>query len=404
MDVRIEKSRARGKIAAPPSKSFAHRLIICAALAGAGSEVLGLAGSEDILATLDCVAACFGTKYEQNGEDIIFHESDVYGAPKGNLVCRESGSTMRFFIPLCLVKNAECNLYGSEKLLTRPLTVYEDICREQGITFSHEGDHIRVCGPLKAGKFTVPGNISSQFISGLMFALPLLEGDSEICILPPLDSKPYIDITVKALERFGVRAEWKDELTLYIKGNQKYTPSKERVEGDFSNAAFLSALDLLGGDVEVDGLCADSAQGDKAYIEQFKALEEGTPDINISDCPDLAPILMSVAAVKNGVKLTGTARLKIKESDRGTVMAEELAKFGVPVTVEENEIIVEGGHFRAPSAALYGHNDHRIVMSMAVLCTLTGGVITGAQAVKKCCPDFFDVIKKLGIEVSESGN
>lgn len=403
MDVIIEKSRAKGTVDAPPSKSFAHRLIICAALAGK-SEVRGVEGSEDILATLDCAAACFGAKYEKNGENYVFFESDVHGEAKGALMCRESGSTMRFFIPLCLAKNTECLLYGSEKLLTRPLTVYEDICREQGIAFSHEGDRIRVCGPLKSGKFTVPGNISSQFISGLMFALPLLSGDSEICILPPLDSKPYIDITMEALERFGVSAVWKDELTIYIKGNQKYTPACERVEGDFSNAAFLSALDVLGGDVTVENLNENSTQGDKAYIEQFRALCEGSPTINISDCPDLAPILMSVAAVKNGATLTGTARLKIKESDRGAVMAEELAKFGVPVTVNEDTITVEGGHFRAPSEPLDGHNDHRVVMSMAVLCTLTGGKILGAQAVKKSYPTFFDTIKKLGIEVFESGN
>jgi 3-phosphoshikimate 1-carboxyvinyltransferase len=237
-----------------------------------------------------------------------------------------------------------------------------------------------------------------------MFALPLLSGDSEIKIVPPLDSKPYIDITMEALAKFGVSAVWKDELTIYIKGDQKYIPARERVEGDFSNAAFLSALDVIGGDVTVENLNENSTQGDKAYIEQFRALCAGTPTINISDCPDLAPILMSVAAVKNGVTLTGTARLKIKESDRGAVMAEELVKFGVPVTVGENIITVEGGHFREPSETLDGHNDHRVVMSMAVLCTLTGGKITGAQAVKKSYPTFFDVIKKLGIEVFESGN
>lgn len=403
MNVRIEKSKACGRVSAPPSKSFAHRLIICAALAGE-SRVRNLAGSEDILATLDCVAACFGAKYEKQGEDVVFSESDAFGEAKGALMCRESGSTMRFFVPLCLVKSTECRLYGSEKLLSRPMNVYENICREQGLTFSHEGDCLRVCGPLKAGRFTVPGNISSQFISGLMFALPLLEGDSEICILPPLDSKPYIDITMKALERFGVKAEWKDALTISVAGGQKYTPSDEEVEGDYSNAAFLSALGAVGGEVEVQGLCADSAQGDKAYIEQFRALEEGMPTINISDCPDLAPILMSMAAVKNGVHLTGTARLKIKESDRGAVMAEELAKFGVPVTVGEDDITVEGGHFRATAEPLYGHNDHRVVMSMAVLCTLTGGEILGAEACRKSYPDFFEVIKKLGIEVTQSGN
>lgn len=403
MNVKIEKSKARGEVFAPPSKSFAHRLIICAALAGK-SFVRGLAGSEDILATLDCAAACLGAEFEKSGADVAFSESDAYGAARGKLMCRESGSTMRFFIPLCLIKDTECRLYGAGKLLSRPMSVYENICRDQGLTFAREGECIRVCGPLKAGKFTVPGNISSQFISGLMFALPLLTGDSEICIVPPLDSKPYIDITMEALAAFGVKAEWKGEYTIAIAGGQKYAPRDVRVEGDYSNAAFLEAFNLFGGDVRVKGLREESVQGDKAYLWQFKALEEGTPEINISDCPDLAPILMSVAAAKNGVHLTGTARLKIKESDRGAVMAEELSKFGVPVTVNEDDITVAGGHLRAPGDVLSGHNDHRVVMSMAVLASITGGEIEGAEASRKSFPDFFEVIKKLGIEVTQSGN
>lgn len=403
MNVKIEKSKASGAVFAPPSKSFAHRLIICASLAGK-SRVRGLAESEDILATLDCAAACLGARFEKNGADVSFSESDACGEAKGALMCRESGSTMRFFIPLCLVKDTECKLYGAGKLLSRPMSVYENICREQNLTFSHEGDHIRVCGSLKAGRFTVPGNISSQFISGLMFALPLLEGDSEIEIVPPLDSKPYIDITMEALAAFGVKAQWRGEYTIAIAGGQKYTPSDERVEGDYSNAAFLEAFGFLGGDVDVMGLNEKSVQGDKAYLWQFKKLCEGTPEINISDCPDLAPILMSVAAAKNGVHLTGTARLKIKESDRGEVMARELAKFGVPVTVGADDITVEGGCLRAPSEVLFGHNDHRVVMSMAVLSSITGGEIEGAEACRKSYPDFFEVIKKLGIEVTYIDN
>ena len=403
MTVKIEKSKASGAVYAPPSKSFAHRLIICASLAGK-SRVRGLAESEDILATLDCAEAWLGAWFEKNGADVSFSESDACGDAKGALMCRESGSTMRFFIPLCLVKDTECKLYGAGKLLSRPMSVYENICCEQNLTFSHEGDHIRVCGPLKAGRFTVPGNISSQFISGLMFALPLLEGDSEIEIVPPLDSKPYIDITMEALAAFGVKAQWRGEYTIAIAGGQKYQPSDERVEGDYSNAAFLEAFGLLGGDVDVMGLNEKSVQGDKAYLWQFKKLCEGTPEINISDCPDLAPILMSVAAAKNGVHLTGTARLKIKESDRGEVMARELAKFGVPVTVGADDITVEGGCLRAPSEVLFGHNDHRVVMSMAVLSSITGGEIEGAEACRKSYPDFFEVIKKLGIEVTYIDN
>jgi len=403
MNIKIEKSKACGAVLAPPSKSFAHRLIICAALAGE-SRVRGLAESEDILATLDCAAACLGAKFTKSGADVSFSESDVYGKARGALMCRESGSTMRFFIPLCLVKNTECRLYGAGKLLSRPMSVYENICREQNLTFSHEGDHIRVCGPLRAGRFTVPGNISSQFISGLMFALPLLEGDSEIEIIPPLDSKPYIDITMEALAAFGVKAEWRGEYTIAIAGSPKYTPACLRVEGDYSNAAFLEAFNLFGGGVRVRGLNENSVQGDKAYLWQFRELCESAPEINISDCPDLAPILMSVAAAKNGVHLTGTARLKIKESDRGAVMAQELAKFGVPVTVGEDDITVLGGHFRAPDAVLSGHNDHRVVMSMAVLSSITGGEIAGAEASRKSYPDFFEVIKKLGIEVTQIDN
>jgi 3-phosphoshikimate 1-carboxyvinyltransferase len=205
---------------------------------------------------------------------------------------------------------------------------------------------------------------------------------------------------MEALAVFGVKAQWRGEYTIAIPGGQKYKPSDERVEGDYSNAAFLEAFGLFGGDVDVKGLNENSVQGDKAYLPHFKALCEGTPEINISDCPDLAPILMSVAAAKNGVHLTGTARLKIKESDRGAVMAQELAKFGVPVTVGEDDITVEGGYFRAPSEVLSGHNDHRVVMSMAVLSSLTGGEIEGAEAVRKSYPDFFEVIKKLGIEVT----
>ncbi|MGN1094816.1 MAG: 3-phosphoshikimate 1-carboxyvinyltransferase [Eubacteriales bacterium] len=404
MKVRIEKSKAYGNVAAPPSKSYAHRLIICAAIAGGGSEVLGISDSEDILATLDCAASCLNAEWKRDGNDLLFSGSDVYSSPSSALKCRESGSTMRFFIPLCLVKNTECLLYGSEKLLSRPLSVYEDICKAQGLLFSHEKDHIRVRGPLSSGKFTVPGNISSQFISGLMFALPLLHGDSEINIIPPIDSKPYIDITMVSLSKFGVDVRWKDEHTLFIKGDQTYIPAREKVEGDHSNAAFLSALSHLGGNVTVTGLISDSAQGDKVYAGFFDELEKGSPVIDISDCPDLAPILMSMAAAKHGVTLTGTSRLKIKESDRGEVMAAELKKFGVPVTVAENSIKVEGGKLRAPDCELYGHNDHRIVMSLSVLATLTGGTIDGAQAVRKSYPDFFGVIKKLGIEVYEIGD
>lgn len=404
MKVHIEKSIAKGRISAPPSKSFAHRLIIGASLAGKNSRVNGISESEDILATLDSAKECFNAEYKKDGDGIVFTSSDIFGAAKSPLLCRESGSTMRFFIPLCLLKSTPCRLCGSERLLSRPLGVYEDICAEQKLLFSKDETGVTVCGPLKAGKFTVRGDVSSQFITGLIFALPLLGDDSEISIIPPLDSRPYINITLEALRNFGVFAEWRDKYTLFVKGSQKYKPADVSVEGDFSNAAFLSALSVVGGDVDVTGLSENSAQGDSAYIGFFRLLSEKIPTIDISDCPDLAPILMSVAAAKNGVTLTGTRRLKIKESDRGDAMAEELSKFSVPVRVADDYITVEGGCLKAPVSELDSHNDHRIAMSLAVLSTLTGGVINGAEAVKKSYPNFFDDIKKLGIEVTEIGN
>ncbi|MBQ8605384.1 MAG: 3-phosphoshikimate 1-carboxyvinyltransferase [Clostridia bacterium] len=377
MNVLVKKGRACGTVKAPPSKSMAHRLLICSFLAGGGS-VRGIEQSEDIKATGACISAL------KSG---------------GRLYCNESGSTLRFMIPICLLQDKEITLCGSERLLSRNLSVYEDICRKQGLTFKQTKDSVTVCGPLKSGSFCVPGDISSQFISGLMFALPLLTGDSVINITGRLESRSYLDLTVKALSDFGVKIDF-FENEIRIKGNQTYLARDTEVEGDYSNAAFFDALTVLGADVRVTGLDESSLQGDRIYKRYFEMLSEGTPTLDIGNCPDLAPILMAVAAAKNGCRLINTKRLKIKESDRGAAMKEELSKLGVAVENLENEIIV-GKCENLKSAVLCGHNDHRIVMALTVLCTLCGGRIEGAQAVAKSLPDFFDRIRELGIEVME---
>ena len=202
------------------------------------------------------------------------------------------------------------------------------------------------------------------------------------------------------LALFGVDIQWLDDKTLFIKGGQTYHAHEATVEGDYSNAAFFEALKLFGNEVNVTGLLETSSQGDKAYIKFFEMLSKGTPTIHIGDCPDLGPILMAVAAAKNGAVFTGTKRLKIKESDRGTVMAEELAKFGVSVTVHEDSIVVYPMRFHKPTEILCGHNDHRIVMSLATLLTITGGTIDGAEAVKKSFPEYFDMIQALGAKLT----
>ena len=400
MIAEIRPGKGKGIMEAPPSKSMAHRLLIGAGLAKGKSIIEGISSSEDMKATLDCLSA-IGAKYEIEGEKVTITGADIRNIPEGSVFrCRESGSTLRFFIPICLLDGKTFTLTGSEKLLSRPLSVYEDIFKKQGITFEASPDKIKVGGKLQSGTYKIKGNISSQFITGLLFVLPLMEEDSVIQLIPPVESLSYINLTIEALATFGIEIKWQDEKTLFVKGKQSYKAVETSVEGDYSNAAFFAALNELGSEIEMTGLNPKSLQGDKVYEKNFALLGKGTPTINISDCPDLGPILFAVAAVKGGGIFTGTRRLKIKESDRASAMAEELSKFGVAVTVHEDSVVVYPHDFHAPTEILCGHNDHRIVMSCAVLSTLTGGKIEGAEASRKSLPDFFERLQKLGFEVN----
>ncbi len=403
MKVKIEPSVARGTVTAPPSKSLAHRLLICAGMSEGESIIHGISDSEDISATLDCLCT-FGAAYERlgDGNTIKIKGADFKkAAPEGALSCRESGSTLRFFIPPALISGHSVMFLGSETLMKRPMAVYEKLCHDNDMLFLQDGNSIVVRGKLKSGSYTVVGNISSQFISGLLFALPLCTGDSKINITPPIESRSYIDLTLEALGVFGIKAEWEDEHTIFIPGSQKYTATEASVEGDYSNAAFLDAFNLLGGSVVTEGLSGSSLQGDSVYPRYFEMLKKGSPSIHIGDCPDLGPIMFSLAAAKHGGVFSGTRRLKIKESDRANAMAEELRKFGVNVSVKEDSVVVYPSDFHAPDEVLCGHNDHRIVMSLTVLLTLCGGEIDGAEAVAKSFPDFFEKISALGIGVTK---
>lgn len=396
----IEKGTAYGRVEAPPSKSVSHRYLICGALSG-GSVIENVAFSEDIKATLNCLGA-LGAEYEIDGSTVKIGGISPDKAVKcAELFCNESGSTLRFLIPLCLLFGQKITLKGTERLMSRSLAVYKDMCLSQGIEFTEDKESVTVCGKLTAGKYSVRGDVSSQFISGLMFALPLLPDDSIIDITGALESGSYLGMTVKALAEFGVRISRTDEHTIFIKGNQTYKPRTLRVEGDYSNAAFFEAFNSVGGNVAVAGLKKDTCQGDAVYRKLFGKLVRGCPEIDISDCPDLAPVLMAVAAANNGVKLIGTHRLKIKESDRGAAMAEELAKFGCNTEVWENEITVHPRALKTPELPLSGHNDHRIVMALSLLCSITGGSIYGAEAVNKSFPDYFRKLSSLGIKVEE---
>lgn len=422
MKIQINPGTARGRVTAPPSKSMAHRMMICAGLAAGTSVLQGISDSQDMQATLDCLAA-LGAQWQKDGETVtitgigsartaVHDDAGAAGTQTGEPVlrCRESGSTLRFFIPICLQTGRRTQMVGAPRLMERPLQVYAQLCRERGLLFAQEGQALTVQGPLPAGSYRLRGDISSQFISGLLFALPLCEGDSTVTILPPIESRPYIDMTLTALKTFGVRAAWQDAQTLYIPGGQHYHACDAQVEGDFSNAAFFGILDAIRPEnqVQIDGLppAADSLQADRVYPALLARLDTPAPCIDLTDCPDLGPILFAAAAAKHGGRFVGTKRLKIKESDRGAAMAAELCKCGVSVTVGEDEILVEpsASGLQAPIVPLSGHNDHRIVMSAAVLLTLTGGVIEGAEAVSKSFPDFFDKLQALGIEVKNIEN
>ena len=411
--MRIEKSTARGSVMAPPSKSMAHRHLICAALAsiesGEQSIVHNIDLSEDIKATLSCLKE-LGAEFEISDGNVKICGMGGAVASGDRFVfnCNESGSTLRFFIPIAYYFGLPSLFKGSPVLMTRPQDIYKKIAQEQKLTFLQTEEGIVTAGRLQASNFKLPGNISSQFITGLLYVLPLLSGDSSIELTGGVESKPYIDMTLQVQALFGVQASWINENTLKIKGGQHYKACESTVEGDYSNAAFLEAFNFLNSEgdsaplenVCVDDLNPDSLQGDKIYREYFKALHSGFAKLDISDCPDLGPILFVMAAANNGGEFTGTKRLAIKESNRGKVMCQELEKFGVKTQFEDNRIIIFKSQLHTPSEKIEGHNDHRIVMSLVTLLTLTGGEITDTHAVNKSFPGYFKVISSLGIALS----
>ena len=390
MRANIRPGIARGAVAAPPSKSMAHRLLICAGLADGESTVEGVDPSEDILATLDCLES-LGASVRREGSAVFLRGCDPRKSGSALLRCRESGSTLRFMIPLCLLSGQPMRLEGSPTLLSRPLSVYEAICWERGLRLEKQGTALLVEGTLTPGEYALPGDISSQFVTGLLFALPLLSGSSVLRLIPPVESRSYLNLTVAALRSAGIRLETPDEHTFVIPGSSVYRPGTTVVEGDYSN---------VGGSVEVTGLDPGSLQGDRVCERIFPLLRSGSPTVDIADCPDLAPVLFTVAALCHGAVFTGTRRLRFKESDRGAAMAEELAKFGFSLRLEENRITVPAGIPHVPDSLLSSHNDHRIAMALSLLCSRTGGEIEGAEAVRKSFPDYWSRLQSLGIPVT----
>lgn len=399
MKVTIKKSKAHGILMPPPSKSYAHRLLIVSALAKNESVVENIELSNDIIATINCLKTLGKSIEYSNHKVTIKTNCDINDLPDVlEFDCNESGSTLRFFIPIALTTGKKVVFKGSKRLIQRGILPYEEIFKEQGISVLKEEESLTFLGKLKSGIFNVSGNISSQFITGLLFSLPLLDGDSKIVLTTNLESSNYVDITLDTIKKAGVHIE--TALNGYIvKGNQQYISNNYYVESDYSNAAFLDAFNYLGGSVELIGLNPDSYQGDKVYIKHLKTLANSFAKIDISNCIDLGPILFCFSALMHGGHFLKTSRLKIKESDRVGAVSKELEKFGVKLIDLEDEVIIDNSNIHKPSEVLYGQKDHRIIMALSVMLSVYGGTIEKCEDVAKSYPSFFDDLKKLGIEV-----
>ena len=416
-------ARIGGTVSAPPSKSMAHRAVLCSALAKGTSHIENLEFSKDISATL-AAAGQLCARVESGPADVLVEGLGHFRPVFGPVDCCESGSTLRFLIPLASLTGQSITFVGRGRLMERPQSVYETLYREQNLHFEQANGQLTVAGSLRSGEYTLAGNVSSQFISGLLFALPLLAGDSTLHLIPPVESRSYIEMTRAAQAAFGVTSHWLDDTTLCIPGGQQYHPRDYIVEGDYSQAAFLAVLGAVKGGITLTGLAAETLQGDAAILDilrrcgaKFTRTEAGLVfeqaplhgvDIDLADCPDLGPVLMVLGLLCEGTTVIRNAeRLRIKESDRIAAMEAELRACGGVLFSEGGTITVQGckPQLHAPEAPLSGHNDHRVVMSLTVL-ALAADIplaINEAEAVQKSWPHFFDALKPLGVEVHYAG-
>lgn len=419
MNITINPKSLSGVVPVVSSKSLSHRYIIASALAQGTSTVKNVLESEDIEATKHALMS-FGTLFQNEkvkGQKWILKNQEIS--------CNESGSTLRFMIPLALLQNKKVIFKGEGRLPKRTLDVYFDIFDHKLIQYKKLGEDylpLEVQGPLKAGYYFLRGDVSSQFLTGLLFALPLLEKDSIIELLTPLESKGYVDLTLDVLTVFGIHILQVDQY-YYIKGGQKYIPQVVTVEADYSQAAFWMVAGLIGDTIELSHLNPVSKQGDYKIVDIIKEMDGqieyhhlkrmykikksetyGT-SIDLSQIPDLGPILMVLAALsKHETIFTNISRLRIKESDRIEAMYQTLMKFEVNVKIENDQMIIQGKQKLKGNQTFDSYNDHRIAMAIAIAAIKADGPVTikNADVVKKSYPDFFKVYQSLGGEIYES--
>ncbi len=412
-NVIVSPSAFNGEVTLPPSKSDVHRAILCASLSKGRSVISPVDLSQDISATIDCAKA-LGAEIILQGNTAYVDGTNLFSNKTAVLDCRESGSTLRFFIPVAGVGGVNTTFIGKGRLPQRPIGIYLDCLPKAGIRCKTEGGlPLEISGKLRAGEFTVPGNVSSQFITGLLLALPLTDGDSRIILSSALESVGYINMTIRTMAQFGVIVD-KTDYGYFIKGGQQYKPCDYICEGDWSQSAFFMAAGALGGEVTLKGLRTDSIQGDKECLEIYKrfgAYITETPegitvkkaelrgiDIDATQIPDLVPVLAVTAAFAQGTtNIYGAERLRIKESDRLNAICTCLNKIGAKVTEKPDGLIIEGVS-NTKGSTVEGFNDHRIVMAMSVaVAKCTGNIeITDRESINKSYPAFFKDYTAIG--------
>ena len=410
MTLTITPAKLQGTITPPPSKSQAHRLLIAAALAEGKSVIQNISRSQDMGATLRCLTE-LGAEYERAGEKLTLRGLGANPmSPMGRMAlprldCGESGSTLRFLIPVALAVRGGGIFTGQGRLMERPQGPYFDLFDEKGIFYEQKGGTLTVQGQLKPGEYRLPGNVSSQFVTGLLYALPLLEGDSKIMLTTDLESRDYVEMTLRALEAYGVKGHWMDERTLAVPGWQTYKARDLAVEADWSQAGFWYAAKALGNAVEVTGMDPHSSQGDKAIEKYYVNLSEpGDMTIDVSGCPDLVPPLAAMAALREGTTyLVNAARLRMKESDRLAAVSDVLCKLGATVEEGPDFLAIRGLLTLPGGAEVDAYNDHRIAMMAAIAATRCERpvTLTGAESVNKSYPNFWEDYVNLGGKITE---
>lgn len=418
----VSPCKLKGEIRVPTSKSYGHRALICAAFCREQVLIKEISLSQDIEATLNCLrelGADFKIRKNISSENVdVLIDGSNFLKEGNELFCNESGSTLRFMIPIASMIDRKIKLIGEESLMSRPMKIYENIYNNQNLFYKVEKSTITIKGLLRHGEYKIPGNISSQFITGLLFILPLLEEDSKIIITTELQSEGYVDMTIDIMKQFGIVVKKINSREYLIKGNQKYTAKNinytYEVEGDFSQAAFWLVAGVLNGDLNIIGLNHDSIQGDKiivdiinifnGYIDKIpngynvKKSDLKCNSIDVREYPDLVPILsLLMSRSKGSGEIVGAERVRLKESDRLSAIREGLNNLGANIIENKDELIIDGD-IAIHSGIVNSFNDHRIEMTLAIAATMSNNPVTieNALSIKKSYPKFYSDFKELG--------